>query len=107
MSGKPHGYAAYVECFLAGPLDRHTYFFSSHYSQHEGVCSAAGDAGAADLANFVRRVTEGGFALFASPGSLRYWFRRYAKTHDGGWRLLRIIPVRRTKDGFVRCKETR
>lgn len=105
MRGKPHGYVAYVECYIAGPLDRHTYFFSSHYSQRDGVCSAAGDAGAADLANFGRCVADGGFTLFASPGSLRYWFSRYTKTHDGDWRLLRIIPVRRTKEGLVEVKE--
>lgn len=105
MRGKPHGYVAHVECRIGEPTGRRTYFFSSHYSQHDGVCSAAGDADAADLVNFGRRVSEGGFTLFASPGSLRYYFRRYANTHDGSWRIIRIIPVRRTKDGLVEAKE--
>lgn len=100
---KPDGYVAAVECYLSGPLDRYSYYFASHVSQPRGVCWGA-EFGCDNLGGFLGNA---GIRLWRSAGSARYWFRRYADTHDGGWRLLEVIPVRKTKDGFVRCKETR
>lgn len=98
---KPDGYVAEVECYLKGPLDRHTYYFTSHVSQPWGVCWGA-KFGCDNLGKYLGNA---GISLWRSPGSARYWFNRYRRTHEGGWRLRGIIPVRSTPDGFVVCKE--
>lgn len=67
------------------------YFFTSHVSQGGGVCwEQKPNWNLDDL-----RLDNTSILTWCAPHFVKRAFEKYAKEHDGEWRLLSILPVKR------------